>query len=305
MAIKAEFGSYTWNTTPILTAGFVQHDFVAGHAIVVGISLADTTQHVVSVTDTKGHLYSFRYAATNTGVRTELWECQSTLAQTNNIIQMTFSAATVFSACYEAYSGVYAEPSLITQSVAYGPSPYGTRLSGGVVTSNIASWGVGVFGWASTQPDVFFFIDQGTLRQEIPHDNPVGIVGVGTVIVDVHGYPIAGNPVPGYGIDPPIGHVYWRGASVTPLEPVYGAAVVLELRSPGGLTPGTGVGGTVPPHPPYHPDPPGSRVAWSYSFIVPDSGGITGTSPLSAAVTCKYVGAGCSAPNNEFGNVAH
>jgi hypothetical protein len=302
--VSSGVNSYTWNTALTTTLTFVPWDLVAGLAVVIGVVLADDTKHVVSIADTKGNLYSFRYAASTTGVRTELWECQSTLAQTSNTITITLSGASLATAIYQMYSGVYSEPSLVTQDAAYGTT-FSTQISCGVVTSNIASWGVGVFGWINGQPDALYYSKQGTIRQQIVPNNVTIGAGVAAVIVDVHGYPIAGNPVPGYGIDPPIGHLGWKGASITELEPQRAAEVVLELRSPSGLTPGSGTGGTVPQHPPFHPDPPGSRLPWSYTFVVADSGPLTGPAPDAAQVTCKYVGAGCSAPNNEFGNVAY
>ena len=264
-----------------------------GDDLVVGVSIADTSVSVTSITDTAGNTFRLRQFSSNDGnVRAELWEAQGVFGNPADIVVVNLSGSSLVTVIVWEFSGVKVEAYPSPQDIA---SSTGTNIqvTCGAAAQGISSWVIGIFGYVNPYPLWAGLISQrGTLLQVEPSSDP-SAMNIGLAMMYVRPYASGVGP-PGFVVPTPIALL--TGFEVAP-QPF--AGVTLELRATEG--PGGG-GGTTPANPPWTPPPTGTLVGFSYTFTVEASAPAAAT---SADVTCSYLQSVCDDGSEAAGNDAY
>ncbi len=298
MPIKSIGGVSAYRTAPVSAIAGSSMAVVAGHALIVAVSMSDTSSSVASITDNAGNTFHSMQSSSNSGnVRVEIWQALGIIGYAVDFVTVNFSTPTICSLIVWELSGVKTEtyPSPQDKANATG---FNTQLTCGADCSSFTSWSIAIFGWVTDPVFQGFLPTRGTKISESPTLGVfISTPNVGLSMMYVRPYAVPSSPpAPGFVVPTPMGELFGIGSGL-PAVPEQFAALTLELRS----TDGTG-GGIIPPNPPWFPPPDGTLVGWSFTYTV------TATDPAavtSADVTCSYLETVCDDDRTEPGNDAY
>lgn len=177
MAINSVAGGSALNSSASITLALPSFTLTAGWTVLVAVALASSTVSVSGISDTKGNAYTQLAAITNaSGVRVEVWGCNSVAAQSNNVITITASASVLMAAAVEAWSGVQS-PYIGNVATASGTD---TNPSTSAVLQDGGNWMVGALGFVCASGDTAVASDGGAILQsKVPALTSVGVALLG------------------------------------------------------------------------------------------------------------------------------
>lgn len=169
MAIAATTGNQANSSSSVSSLALPSFNQSVGGRTIVLVVLGSTSSSVTSITDTKGNTYALMTSVNGTGVRTEIWACVNSGAQTNDIITVNISPATTIAAAAGEYSGVtnFGNTGTASGSNYFAQSRSNLQESGNYM--------IGSIGFACQSGDTLTQAEGTSRRTSIPAATAVGV----------------------------------------------------------------------------------------------------------------------------------